>query len=246
MKGLRPAVSQRATNKAVPLFGYPHEQPPPGALDLQVSVAPTLSLLNDRLVAQGDTDDLDLLIQAVHTAVGRTVTQTQMLGGYVARDGRAWPCHLEITPVVHATLPGHPGSWLHAHLMVGPTARAVDDGARYDIDRGSLYDVLDSLYSTFRRSIEYRTTDAFRNRELHWGPPRASAPFEILVPPLHQELDTTEHFREPCTGLWDQQHEIWLLPTADYRAETRRREQRAAQRPWAGPAHPEERVYPFG
>ncbi|ALL79691.1 hypothetical protein AD006_31535 (plasmid) [Pseudonocardia sp. EC080610-09] len=237
---------QLATNKAVPLFVHPDEEPPVGALDLQVSVAPTLSLLFDRFVERGETDDLDLLRRAVSSAVERTVTQTQLLGGYAARDGRAWPCHLEITPIIHSVLPGQTGSWLHAHLMVGATARVAGESARCELDRGSLQDVLDDLYSTFRSSIEYRTTDAFRHLELHWGPPRASAPFEILIPPLHQELATTEHFRAPCTELWEQQHEIWLLPTPEHRAETLRREQRAAQRPWAGPTPPDERIYPFG
>ncbi|GAA1092718.1 MULTISPECIES: hypothetical protein [Pseudonocardia] len=246
LRGLPAVEFQQPTNKAVPLFSYPHEQPPAGALDIQVTAAPTLSLLYDRLCGQDSPADLDTFRATIDIATQSTVRETQQLGGYVAHAGRAWPCHLEITPVIHPVVPGIPGSRLHLHLLVGPTAIAVHDGRRYPIDRGSIDDVVDDIYVSFRGAIEYHTTDRFRRIELHWGPPRAAAPFEILSPPLHEELASTDYFIGPCTGLWSSEHEIVLAPDAEYRDFDREIQRKAALQPWAGPAHPEERVYPFG
>lgn len=246
LRGLPPVEFQQRTNKAVPLFSYPREQPPPGTLDIQVTTAPSLSLLYDQFSDHGADDDLDTLRATIDTATEATVRQTQQLGGYVAHDQRAWPCRMEISPIIHPAVPGIPGTRLHLHLLIGPTAVAVNDGVRYEIDRGALDDVLDDLYVSFRGSIEYHTSDRFRHLELHWGLPRAAAPFEILNPPLPGELSSTDYFLEPCTGLWGTDYEIWTAPSAEYRSNNLERQRRAAQRPWAGPAHPDERVYPFG
>lgn len=241
LQGLPPVAFQQRTNKAAPLFSYPRERPPAGSLDVQITVAPTLSLLYDQLSEQGDTPRLRIFRETVDLAAQATVCQAQQLAGYVGHNGRAWPSHLEITPVIHPAVSGIPGTRLHLHLFIGPTAIVVDDGHRYDIDRGALSDALDDIYVCFRSSIEETTTERFNDLGLDWGPPRPSAPSEILNPPLFRDLISTEYFLEPCTGLWGNEYEIWLAPSDEYRRDSRDRELRAAQRPGAGAVDLEQR-----
>lgn len=188
----------------------PADAPPSDALDVQFRAPLSFSAFVDDLFHTGRGTDGWACLRLYEQAIDRTVEQLQRVCGFVLDEhGAPLPARLDLAAYGEATLPGSRTVRVHHHLYVGTTGVSVRDGRRLPVDAHRLRRGIRGILPLYRGVLQERTEERFGCR---WGPPPGGYAFEILDPPMHEQIVGQEY--EVCRSPWGPRA-TWEQPSAE-------------------------------